>query len=322
MPRIGDLLLGSGVVHGAAYAGKPHDAFATTERFLLDPRLQAVEGAWALEGEGYAPLAAMLRASGCDIVYAVGGVMRREGIDPSAADPADRATARDKLMRLVEGASDLGARMLLLCAGPDTGPERRAEAIGHLAETLGALCAHARAIRPRDPMWITFENFDRDLDQKRLLGPTTETVAMIRALRREHFNIGVTLDLSHLVQLGEDVEAAVAEAAEVTIHAHVASCGLDRAIPGTFGDSHCGFDAPGSAVTVEDAARFLAALARTGYGRRPLPTSLPIVSVEMKTPTGETPEIALAHGLRVLYRAAAMADIAVTARAPMPEPVL
>lgn len=310
MLRIGNRIFGVGVVHGAAYAGKVHDAIATTARFLHDPTIQAVEGAWQVEGAADKQLRDLLQWSGCDVVYVIGGFMRRLGIDPSAESAQARMEAVEQLKVLVETASGYGARMMLMCSGADVAPDRRAEAIGHLQEAVGALCAHARAIRPEDPMWITFEHFDRELDQKRLLGPTVETAQMVRALRRDHFNIGMTLDLSHLVQLGEDIAEAVEIASDVTIHAHVATCGLDRRFPETFGDSHCRFDAPGSAVAIGDVATFLTALVATGYGTDRIATRMPLVSVEMKTPMGETPEMALAHGLRVLYRAAAQADIA------------
>ncbi|MGU3400628.1 sugar phosphate isomerase/epimerase family protein [Brucellaceae bacterium D45D] len=310
MLQIGNRIFGTGIVHGAAYGGKPHDALATTSRFLHDPSIQAVEGSWQCEGEEADKLKNMLAWSGCDVVYAVGGFMRRNGIDPSAHNAEERVAAIEQLKGLVETASSYGARMMLMCSGPDVAPDRRPQAKAYLAEMIGILCAHARTIRPDMPLWITFEHLDRELDQKCLLGPTAETADMIRALRQEHFNLGVTLDLSHVVQLGEDIAQAVRLSADVTIHAHVATCGLDRSVQQTFGDSHCRFDAPGSAVSVDDVALFLRTLVETGYGSRPLATSIPIISVEMKTPLGETPEIVLAHGLRVLNLAAAKADFA------------
>jgi sugar phosphate isomerase/epimerase len=314
MLRIGGQLYGAGVVHGAAYAGHDHDPLATTERFLLDPKVQAVEGAWDLDGVAAADLRDRLTWSGCDIVYVVGGFMRRQKIDPSADSAAERASARDVLKRLVETASGYGAAMMLLCTGPDTGPQRRGDAIRQFGETVQALCEHARAVRPDRPMWITVEHFDRELDQKRLLGPTAEAAALLADIRKQHSNVGMTLDLSHVVQLGEDIEEAVAAAGDVLIHAHVANCGLDRSLPATFGDSHCRFGAGGGAVTLDDVVRFLMALVRHGYGSRPVATSMPIISVEMKTPQGETPELALAAGLRMLDRAAALADLQLSAK--------
>lgn len=309
MLRIGPHVFGAGVVHGAAYAGHDHDQIATTERFLLDPAVQCVEGAWQLDGEAAARLRDRLSWSGCDVVYVVGGFMRRQGIDPSAAMADARAKALDALKALVETASFYGATMMLLCSGADPGPERRAEAIVHFGAAVEALCAHARAIRPERPMWITVEHFDRELDQKRLLGPTVEAVALLRDVRKRHANVGMTIDLSHVVQLGEDVEEAVAVAGDLLIHAHVANCGLDRAVAATFGDSHCRFGAAGGAVVLADVVRFLKALVRNGYGARTLPTTMPIITVEMKTPQGETPELALASGLRMLAHAAMRADI-------------
>lgn len=310
MLRIGKAVFGAGVVHGAAYVGHDHDPVTTTERFLLNPQIQAVEGSWDLSPAAAEDLRRRLLWSGCDVVYAVGGFMRRQQIDPSAPTAEDRGQALEKLMRLAETANGYSAAMMLLCTGQDTGPERRAEAVRYFGETVEALCEQARRLRPERPMWITVEHFDRNLDQKRLLGPTAETAALLADIRTRHANVGMTLDLSHLVQLGEDIDEAVAAAGDLTIHAHVANCGLDRTAPETFGDSHCRFGAEGGAVSLDDVVRFLRALVRHDYGTRRVATSLPIVSVEMKTPQGETPELVLANGLRMLERAAVLADIA------------
>lgn len=308
MLRIGTSLFGVGVVHSAAYSTTPHDPAATTLRLLHDPQLQAVEGAWTLDPPAQEDLRTSIAFSEADTVFVVGGIMRRKGIDPSAEDPKARATALAELKQLVGTASDLGCRMLLLCSGPDTAPDRRQAAIGRLGETLDQLCAHAVALRPHDPLWITLEHFDRELDQKRLLGPTVEAAGLIRHVRERHSNVGLTLDLSHIVQLGEDVSDAVDAARGVTVHAHVANCGLDRSVPSTFGDSHCRFGAPGGAVDVNVVKTFLLALNRNGYGTAKVPTRLPIISLEMKTPEGEPPELAIAAGLRTLNIAAALAD--------------
>ncbi|HVK92416.1 MAG TPA: sugar phosphate isomerase/epimerase [Mycoplana sp.] len=314
-------MFGTGIVHAAAYSSGGHDPLETTRRALLDMELDVIEGAWPADGPARDELRNLLCWSGCDIVYAAGGVMRRQGIDPSAADPDARRVAIEKLKAIVETASWYGAHMLLVCAGPDTEPDRRSEGIQHLSEALREVCRHAERIRPDNPLWITFEHFDRELDQKRLLGPTKEARAMIADIRRDHRNIGMTLDLSHIVQLGEDIEVAVAAAGELVIHAHVANCGLDRSFPTAFGDSHCRFGMPGGAVGLEDVIAFLTALIVNGYGSRPVPTRMPVISVEMKTPEGEPPEVVLANGLRMLRLAAAHADIRLSNRSATPQPV-
>ncbi|MHA6692213.1 sugar phosphate isomerase/epimerase family protein [Devosia sp. A449] len=309
MIRIGQSLYGAGVIHSAAYGKSAHDPVETTRRLLLDLNLDVVEGAWVREGESGEQMRDMLTWSGCDVVYVAGGLMRAQNIDPSAATAEERAVSLDKLKTIVSNASWFGARMLLVCAGADVGPERRTQAIEHLAGCLRELCLHAEQLRPHDPLWITFEHFDRELDQKRLLGPTIETVAMIADIRRDHGNIGMTLDMSHLMQLGEDLTVAVKTAGDLAIHAHVANCGLDRSVPKAFGDSHCRFGMAGGHATLEDVATFLIALETTGYGKRLLPTRAPILTAEMKPADGEAGDLLIANGLRMLRHGAALADL-------------
>ncbi len=291
----------SGIVHHAAYMKSPREPLDTTLELLRDPTLQVIEGAWAPNAPGKAEIRSALDASGAEVVYCFGGLMRRQGIDPNSLDASVRAVSWDKMTRLIDAAYDYGAKLVVLCSGPDVAAEDRPRALGHLDECLRHLCAHVQAAASgREPLWIGFEHFDRTMDQKRLLGPTAETYEFIRAIRDDHVNIGITLDLSHVVQLGEDVRTAVREAGNLVIHAHVANCGLDSAYPDLFGDSHCRFGLPGGAVSTDDVATFLDELFACGLATRPLPTRLPVVSLELKPALGEDPLLLISNGRRVL----------------------
>ncbi|WP_319529571.1 TIM barrel protein [uncultured Cohaesibacter sp.] len=310
MIRIGNSLFATGVVHNAAYGGIQHDTCATIRALALRPELDVIEAAWPLDADSRQPLKEVTVDAGVLPIHAAGGQMRQKGINPNAADPTERKQALDWLKVIVSSASDMGARLLVLCSGPDTKPEDRDKAKGYLADVLRTLCQYAQDLRPDDPLWISFEHFDRTLDQKRLFGPTVETVDFIRTLRKDVENIGILADLSHLVQLKESISKSIATIGDLLIHAHVANCGLNPDYPAMFGDSHCRFGALGGAVTKADVIEFLTALDDNGFAHRPLPTGRAVISVEMKTPAGGDPEISIANGLRMLKQAAA--EIAMT----------
>ncbi|RYE88837.1 MAG: sugar phosphate isomerase/epimerase [Hyphomicrobiales bacterium] len=309
MFRIGSSLYQAGVVHAAAYASASSKGPDTILPLIHELSIDAIEGSWA---EGDEAARSILSWSGCDIVYVAGGLMRSRSIDPSATDPDARSAMLAAMRKIVDAANWYDARLLLISAGPDVAVHERAGAIAALGATLRELCRYAEQTRPQDPLWVTFENFDRELDQKRLLGPTVETAALIADIRRDHGNIGMTLDMSHVAQLGEDFAQAVATAGELVVHAHVANCGLDAAMPRAFGDSHCRFGMPGGRLGADDVVTFLGALDAAGYGRRTVPTKAPLISVEMKTADGETPELVLVNGLRMLLQSAARTDILTT----------
>jgi sugar phosphate isomerase/epimerase len=306
MIRVGAGFYATGVVHNAAYAGIAHDQIASVRSLALRPELDCIEAVWPQDGAERAPLRQLLSDAGVLCVHAAGGQMRRQSIDPHSEDPEERTRGMQRLKLMVEAASDMGARMIVLCSGPDPAPERRDSAKTQLVAALQELCLHAQDLRSEDPLWISFEHFDRHLDQKRLLGPTQETVEVIRRVRRHSPNIGILADLSHIVQLGEPIDEAIDTIGDLLIHAHVANCGIDPNYPDVFGDSHCRFGDPGSAVTLSEVTVFLAALERNGYSRRVLPTGHALISVEMKTPPEGDPGMSIANGLRMLAQAAAM----------------
>lgn len=306
MFRIGSSLYQAGVVHAAAYSSATSKGPETLLPLLHELSIDAIEGNWSAGDDA---VRSILTWSGCDVVYVAGGLMRSRGIDPSVVEPAARGTMLAAMREIIDAANWFGARLLLVSAGPDVEQHDRPRAIESLGATLRELCRYAEQSRPHDPLWITFENFDRELDQKRLLGPTVETAALIADIRRDHGNIGMTLDMSHVAQLGEDLAAAVHTAGDLVVHAHVANCGLNPEVSRAFGDSHCRFGMPGGALGPADVLTFLRALHETGYGRRSVPTKAPLISVEMKTADGETPELVLVNGMRTLLQAAARLDL-------------
>lgn len=307
MFALGRNIYATGMVHAAAYARHPALAAAGLRALLQDGAVDAVECAGLGPGEERQDLLNLVHASGCDLVYVAGAMMRRRGIDPSETSPELWTAGLDRMKAIVEEASSLGARLLLMSSGPDTAPAARPAAKDQLGCFLRALCRHAEMLRPDDPLWITLEHFDRDLDKRLLLGPTRETAELVGDVRRDQRNVGVTCDLSHIVQLGEAPREAIALLGDLLIHAHGANCGLDPNNPTTFGDSHCVF-APGmGAVDTEQVAQFILDLDDHGFGQRTVPTRWPLISMEMIATEAQEPSIVVANGLRTLHRASTMA---------------
>jgi hypothetical protein len=70
-----------------------------------------------------------------------------------------------------------------------------------------------------------------------------------------------------------------------------------------FGDKHPRFGVAGSAVGPEEVRRFLEALIYAGYFKRNTPTTMPVVSFEVKPAPGEDPALVIANAKRVLLHA-------------------
>jgi sugar phosphate isomerase/epimerase len=192
-----------------------------------------------------------------------------------------------------------------MLTGPrDPGPAERAAATERLVEDLHDLCLYAEARSQKRLLYLTFENFDRDIEKKRLIGPTSEAVALAAAIDRPNF--GLTIDLSHLPLLNETSEAALKLAAPHLIHAHIGNCVIDHPDSPLYGDFHPRFGHPlgrNDLPEVVDYLRQLDTIDYWGRARKRL-NGTPILSMELKAiPGEESPEAILANGKRTFIRA-------------------
>jgi sugar phosphate isomerase/epimerase len=247
---------------------------------------------------------ALLAQSQLQVVYLPVLPILLEKLEPGSADPALRQAALSRLKPLLDEAIDLGSVMAMVQGPLDPGPEQRAGATARLAEDLRELCDYATAHSRQRQLFLTFENFDRDVEKKRLIGPTAEAAALAQAVDRPNF--GLTLDLSHLPLLHETAAQALRTAAPYLIHAHIGNCVIDH--PGTplYGDFHPRFGHPlgcNDLPQVVDYLRQLDAVDYWAQARRKL-GSTPILSMELRTiPGEESPEAVLANGKRTFMRA-------------------
>jgi len=166
------------------------------------------------------------------------------------------------------------------------------------------LCDYATAHSRQRQLFLTFENFDRDVEKKRLIGPTVEAAALARAVDRPNF--GLTIDLSHLPLLRETAAQALRTAAPYLIHAHIGNCVADHPDSPLYGDFHPRFGHPLGCNDLPQVVDYLRQLDTVEYwsqARQRL-GSTPILSMELRTiPGEESPEAILANGKRTFIRA-------------------
>lgn len=274
---------------------------------LTDPFFGAVQVP-PVGDEGIArTVAASFRLSATRLVYGVGGSLARLGLDLHSLDTTKRAESISKAKELIDEAYLLGAVLIDLNPAKDPGPDRRAEAKAALVDSLTELCEYSVSKNREEPIAISMEHFDRDVDKKYLLGPTSETVEVIEQVKRKVSNIGVTMDISHLMLLGEDPAQSVKIASSHILHAHLSNYILREGDPRS-GDHHPPFWVSYGMVGPREVASFLHALDRVGYfkGEADNPRR-GLVTFEIRPGTGETPEMIIAGSKRILRIAAEMA---------------
>ncbi len=209
----------------------------------------------------------------------------------NAESRTSRARAVDRARELVDGAVEAGAENLMLTSGPIA---RGARSWGPLTESLRQVCEHA-ASASGGRLGVTVETFETLAIQRQYLGPTPLALWLMETLRREHLPFRITLDLSHVLQLGEDLGESLAAGRGQVRHLHLSCCVLRPGDP-LWGDRHLSFGTPGAHPTFAETSGALARWASgfdadaDGHAGEPAP----VVSMEVRPLPGEDP--ALVHG--------------------------
>ena len=275
----------------------------TLKKILDDEYFGAVEVTWMKDDAVRVEAAKMLKCAHVDVIFAGQPPLLTQKLDLNAADEAERQKAIDQCKNSVDQAYELGAGILALLSGPDPGEADRAAATGRLADSLIQICKYAESKASDKPLTVSLETFDRTIDKKCLIGPTDEAVALAARVKAECGNFGLTVDLSHQPLLGESINHMVVKASEHLVHTHIGNCAMSDTASPAYGDQHPAFGCDGGENDIEEVADFLRCLIDIGFFKKELPTSMPVVSFEVKPLAGEDSDIVVAGAKRVLNEA-------------------
>jgi sugar phosphate isomerase/epimerase len=263
----------------------------------------AVEMGPIADSKQRAEVAGFVKERGLGCVYLAGIPILRERLNLSAIDEAVRWSAVRRVVSMIDEAFQLGACLMLVSSGPDPGVHLRERALEQLAKSLSTICRCAEDYSVEAPLMITLEHYDRDIDKRFLLGPSAVTAEFVRALKSEHPNLGITLDQSHICQLGESPEMALGHLADLVAHVHLANCVISNPLSQLYGDQHVPFGIEEGECGDDEVHEFLRALMNSGYFSRPNSAGSAIVSLEVRPPAGTDPWTVLAQSKATFERA-------------------
>ncbi len=255
-----------------------------------EPEFKAIEVSHVRDELTRARLKVLLSSAGLGVIFNALPEIARNNWDLNSESAEARDEAVAGLKSLMEEAKLLGASLFTVMSGPDTAPEGRAAARGRLAESLGKLCDAAAPLG----LSVSLEPGDREVDLKRLIGPTPEAVEVAKQVKRDSF--GLTLDLAHLVLLKEGPADAVSLARNYILHAQIGNAVLAENHPAR-GDQHPAFGAEGGLVGPDQIYEFLRALEKYGFYKK---AGGGWVSLEVRPREEEYSSALMAGALRVL----------------------
>lgn len=272
-------------------------------KLAADPFFQAMEFSGVEDPAARKELVDVAKASGKRRVFAGGSYCYLGQNNLHDLDEAQRQKALRNVEKIIDEAIDYGCAILYIMGFEAPAAPERPRALEKFASSLAALSDYARRKSPSSPLTVGVENFYILREAPFLIGPTRELAQLLRGLRRDHPNVGLTFDTSHILQLKEDLRTTYLAVQDVIAHIHLSNCLIkDKSSP-FFGDKHPPYGTPGSEIGILELAAFLKVLTEAGHFSRAYPTGKPVLSLEVIPPAGQKPE-AILEGAKEAFRQA------------------
>jgi sugar phosphate isomerase/epimerase len=264
-----------------------------TAKLAADPFFQAMEFSGAEDPTVQKELIPVVSASGKSLVFAGGSYCYLGQNNLHVLDEEKRQRAIKNVEKIIDEACEYGCKILYVMGYEAPAAQEKDRAIKKFSNSLAVLSDYARRRNPSVPLTISVENFYILSEFPFLIGPTREVGQIVRDLRRDHSNVGLTFDTSHILQWREDLPSTYSAVQDVIAHIHLSNCLIrDKSSP-FYGDKHPPYGMVGSEIGIPELAAFLQILKEAGRFSCTFPTGKPVLSLEVIPPTGQTPEATL-----------------------------
>jgi sugar phosphate isomerase/epimerase len=254
------------------------------------------------EGEEKELIGRACRSTKMSSIFLPALALKRERLDLGDPDERRRREAVEHVRRWIDDARLYGADSLMLVSGPERSDQaEREEAMANLTDALIELCGYACGQSPVERIGIRVESFNNNGEPWLLIGPPDRCSVLAADVTRHYGNFGLTMDLSHILQMGLEPIPVLESVASWCSHLHLANCVIrDRQHP-LFGDKHPEFGYPAGELDEEDLAQFISRLFSSGFVQD---RSEPItIGIEVITREGHDPYMNLQNAKSQLDRA-------------------
>ena len=272
------------IIHPQAFPGAdPRELLSTVHRLIGDYPLAVLEITSIPEAATRHAVRRAMEASSTGCVFLSGLPIMRAGASLCAEGEA-RERAVTLAASLVREAADLGAEAFVMVSGADPGAAGRGRAIANLLESLAQI--HEHVARTGHPMTLRLEPTDREMHWRQLLGPTSDALGVVSAMAARGLVVDLNIDVSHILQLGEDIGGTLGIAASKSRHVHLSNCVIGSGEDPLFGDHHPPFGHPGSETGPSELVRILHALHYHGFLSADDPS---VIGIEVVPLAGDDP---------------------------------
>ncbi|MEN6305136.1 MAG: TIM barrel protein, partial [Armatimonadia bacterium] len=216
-----------GLVHFMAYpaVGKddnPDLILSTVKALAEDDFFGVVEVRPSKLPGVHAQIKAICDQSGVKIGVGAQPLLLGKKLSLNSLDINGRQAAVDEVKIGIDASYEMGARICACLSGPradnDDDNKRMMDA---MVQSCVELAKYSQSKSNGDDLvWLSVEQFDTHVDKGCLIGSSAETAELAERVRAEVGNFGITIDLSHVPILHEDMQDLVATLAPYIIHLH------------------------------------------------------------------------------------------------------
>ncbi len=228
----------------------------------------------------------------------------RDGGNLNTLDETRRRKDLDDFFPYLDEALEMGATQLIFGSNVLGKEKDREGEKKQLKKSIIEICNYLKKnSTTKEPMYLSLEHCDTDVDKKALIGPSHDTHKFVLECRQDVDNIGILFDMSHVLLLNEDPAEEIKRMKDTVIQIHLANCTDNPDYP-WFGDRHIRFGRDGL-NNLDVVTNLFKKLLEINYFEDYYKKNkkMSIVSLEIKALNGELPEVVRANTQRVLEQA-------------------
>jgi sugar phosphate isomerase/epimerase len=265
----------------------------TVSQIVNDDFFSMIEISHINDPEVRRQAADLIETSHARVAFGAQPPILSQKLDLNSLNQSKRKDAIKTLLPFVDEAKEVGAKRYTVLSGPDPGAEKRDEARKLLVDSLLELCSYGK----ERGVSVTLETFDRSVEKKSLIGPSTEALMVAMAVKEKFPDFGLMYDMGHAPLLDERPAEALRLLKDCLVHVHVGNCVKTPGHP-AYGDKHPRFGLKGGENDIAQLVGFLRALKDIGYIPSAPQEISPVIGFELKPVPGEKPETVIANGKR------------------------
>ncbi len=193
-------------------------------------------------------------------IYLGAMAAKQKNLNLSSQNKELKEESVQEMKKCIDDAYFYGTSSLLLNSGRRPENEKDEIAYEYLKKSLEELLKYMDEKAKNYRLNLTLEPGDTSVDSFSLIGNTDLAIKLVREIREQYKNFGLTMDTSHLRQLDEEPLDSIKKVFPYCNHIHLANCIIKDRTSNLYGDKHPEFGIEGGEISIEELRTILASL--------------------------------------------------------------